>query len=477
MPEEKELTWLPAWRIRDLVAKRDVSAREVVDHFLGRIESLNPALHAIAHLDAAGAREQARLADDAVRRGDELGPLHGIPVSVKEHIAVKGMPLMGLRGKPGAVAKNDAIGIERLRAAGAIIVGTNTMMGTGGGGVPQGEGRGTFMSFNWDAEARNPWDLAKVPGWSSSGGAAATAAGLLPVAIGSDGGGSTRLPAAYSGVVGMHPSRGLVPHVDYEHPTFLLTSSIGPLARDVRDVAIVLQAMAGPDGRDYVCIQGDPPDYRERLDFGVEGLRFAWTDDFGFASLYAAEESHRVVALVRSAAMGLRSLGAAVETTGEVWEDPRRGGGPAPGEPSVYEVSVGVNTEALPRHAPHGYQAAAEERARNWERFRRLFRDVDLLLSPTSQRVARTVEEWDAAWTTDGARYPHGSFAPTYVCHTVLCNLLGLPAVSVPCGFVDGLPVGLQIIGWPGREELILRAACAFQRAFPRLEHPAVASS
>jgi Asp-tRNA(Asn)/Glu-tRNA(Gln) amidotransferase A subunit family amidase len=331
-----------------------------------------------------------------------------------------------------------------------------------------------WQRFNWDAEARNPWDTSKGPGWSSSGGAAATAAGLVPVALGSDGGGSTRLPAAYSGVVGVHPTRGLIPSVNYEHPTFDLTTTIGPLARDVRDAAVVTQAMAGPDGRDYICIQGKTPDFLTSLEAGVEGQRFAWTDDFGYASLYAAEESPRVIAHVREAAFGLQDLGARVETTGEVWEDPKRGGGPAEGEPFVYQIAVAPSRAALPGHSPQAYQDAAEERARNWERFRRLFGTYDLLLSVTSQLVASSVEEWDNAWTNGGQRYPHGTFAPTYVSHTVLFNLLGFPAVSVPCGFIDGLPVGLQIIGPPGREDVILRAASAFQNLYPGNERPTV---
>jgi Asp-tRNA(Asn)/Glu-tRNA(Gln) amidotransferase A subunit family amidase len=470
-----ELTRLSACKIRDLIAKKEVSALEVVDHFLGRIEELNPRLRAFAHVDAAGAREQARHADEAVLSGSELGPLHGVPVSVKEHISVRGLPLITLPrlGNGGSRrARVDAIAVERLRNAGAIIVGLNTMMGTAGGGAPRPEGRGVFVRFNWDAEARNPWDTSKVPGWSSSGGAAATAAGLVPVAIGSDGGGSTRLPAAYSGVVGVHPTRGLIPSVNYEHPTFDLTSSVGPLARDVRDAAVVTQALAGPDGRDYICIQAETPDFLTSLEAGVDGLRFAWTDDFGYASLYAAAESPRVIAHVRAAAFGLQALGAQVETTAEVWEDPKRGGGPAEGEPFVYQIAVAPSQAALPGHSPQAYQDAAEERARNWARFRHLFGKYDLLLSVTSQQVAPSVEDWDTAWTSGGHRYPHGTFAPTYVSHTVLFNLLGFPAVSVPCGFIDGLPVGLQIVGAPGREDVILRAASAFQNLFPPNDRP-----
>lgn len=135
-------------------------------------------------------------------------------------------------------------------------------------------------------------------------------------------GGSTRLPAAYSGLVGIHPTAGLVPSVNYANPApYNPTITIGPLARDVRDCATALQAMAGPDWRDFDCIEDDPPDFLEHLDEGAAGLRLAWTDDYGFASLYAFEESPRAIAAVRAAAMGLKSLGAEISTTDLVWED------------------------------------------------------------------------------------------------------------------------------------------------------------
>jgi Asp-tRNA(Asn)/Glu-tRNA(Gln) amidotransferase A subunit family amidase len=470
----EELTWLPAWRIRELIGKREVSAVEVTEHFLGRIEEFQPTLKAFIEVDGRGAREQAVRADRAVQQGDELGPLHGIPISVKEHILVAGLKAGGKRDVgPDGVSPWDDISVERLRAAGAVIVGTNSMLGSGGGATPAAPGApgGIWTWFNWDVEARNPWDPSRVPGWSSSGGAAAAVAGLLPITIGSDGGGSTRLPAAYSGVVGMHPTRGLIPHVSYDRPRFALTGTYGPLARSVRDVAIATHAMAGPDGRDYVCIQADPVDYLENIDAGVERMRFAWTDDYGFTATYASAESTRIIDYVRTAAQGLRGLGATVESTDEVWEERGTSGG---AEPQVYEEIFGTTPLSLGHPAPEAYRAAAESRQRNWERFRRLFRDHDLLLSVTAQRLASSVEEWNAAWTTDGASYPGGSFALTYISHTMMFNWLGFPAVSVPCGFVDGLPVGLQIVGPPGRDELVFRAASAFQEAFPRPERPAV---
>ncbi len=462
----EDLTWEPAWRLRERIGAKEVSPSEVTEHFLGRIEELDPTLHAFRVLDADGARQQAAQADKAVLAGEELGPLHGIPLSVKEHVAVAGFPLLG-SGYPERVSTRDALGVQRLREAGAIVFGTNTMMYTNGLKV-DGDGKMT-MSFDWEHEARNPWDPTRVPGWSSSGGAAATAAGLVPLSIGTDGGGSTRLPAAYSGVVGLHPTTNLIPWVDYDTPQVSpMMMSMGPMGRNVRDVATMLQAMAGPDGRDFTCQQADPPDYLANLDQGVEGMRFAWTDDFGFTDMYAMEESPRVIAAVREAARGLSTLGASVEATSETWEDFFPGfvtsgylyptGGPKP-----------------PRPSPDAWAHALDSRKRNYDAFRTVLADHDLMLSATTQLLPRTVEEWADAWTTGGAKFtPHGTFAPVYTSHTHMFNWLGFPAASIPCGFVDGLPIGLQLIGLPGRETTIFRVASAFQAAFPRNERPPV---
>jgi Asp-tRNA(Asn)/Glu-tRNA(Gln) amidotransferase A subunit family amidase len=461
-----DLTWEPAWRLRERIGAKEISPSEVTEHFLGRIEEHDGTLKAFRVLDADAAREQAVRADKAVLSGDELGALHGIPVSVKEHVAVAGFPLLGT-GYPEKVSTRDNLGVGRLRAAGAVVFGTNTMMYTNGLRT-DADGK-MVMAFDWDREARNPWDPTRVPGWSSSGGAAATAAGLIPLAIGTDGGGSTRLPAAYSGVVGLHPTTNLIPWADYETPQHSpMMMSMGPMARTVRDVAVMLQAMAGPDGRDFTCQQADPPDYQANLAQGVAGMRFAWTDDFGFTEMYAQAESPRVIAAVREAALGIRSLGATVETTAERWEDFFPGfvtsgylyptGGPKP-----------------PRPTPEAWAHALDSRKRNYDTFRRVLGEHDLVLSATTQLLARTVEEWADNWTTGGSRFtPHGTFAPVYTSHTHMFNWLGFPAASVPCGFVDGLPVGLQLVGLPGRETTILRVAAAFEAAFPRNERPPV---
>lgn len=455
-----ELTWMPAWQIRELIVKREVSALEVADHFLARIEEFDPVLKAFRHVDFDGARSQAKLADAP---GVEPGPLHGIPISFKEHIAVAGMPIAMLFGDgTERTARNDDLAVTRLRAAGAIVVGTNTMMGTG---APEP------FQFNWDREARNPWDPSRAPGWSSSGGAATAAARLLPLAIGSDGGGSTRLPGAYSGVIGMHPTAGLVPNY---HPSLRVrmnpTTTVGPLARDVTDAAITLQAMAGPDGRDFDCIQAQPPDMLGHLDDGIAGWRVAWTDDFGFTEMYAFEESPRVIAAVRSTATSVvQSLDCTIEATGAVWEDFW------PGYANTQFLFGGgpIGSTQLPERAV--WVDAMETRGRNWSTFKDLLGENDLLLSATSQLVAPTIEDWAARWAGNGpVPFPHGTFAPHYTSHTHMFNWLGFPAVSLPCGFIDGLPIGLQVVGWPGSEDRILRFAQAFMSANPREERPLV---
>jgi aspartyl-tRNA(Asn)/glutamyl-tRNA(Gln) amidotransferase subunit A len=463
-PEARDdLSFMPAWRAAELIAQKELSPVELLGHVLARIETLDPVLHTFSHVDGAAARTAAAAAEAAVMRGDTLGRLHGIPISVKDHLPVAGMPV-NTHGRGERIARDGHFGVERLRAAGAVMVGLNTMLGAGGGGGLAGQG--LFKPFNWDAEARNPWNPERVPGWSSSGGAAAVAAGILSVSIGTDGGGSTRLPAAYSGVVGVHPTGGLIPDLDYQTPKPPGGITNGPITRDVRDAALVTQVMAGPDGRDPFCIQSEPDDYLSTLDAGVSGMRFAWTDDYGFADLYQAPESAAIIALVRGEAHKLCKLGATVDATTEQWEDFMPG--------RMAQWMAVFKTEGLPMPSEDEMRSGFETRGRNWDRFRKLFRSFDLILSVTSQRVAAPIADWEAAWTTGGPTFPHGSFMGAYCSHTDMFNWLKFPAVSVPCGFVQGLPVGLQIAGPPGSEAKIFRAAQAFQHAFPRTERPRV---
>jgi Asp-tRNA(Asn)/Glu-tRNA(Gln) amidotransferase A subunit family amidase len=434
---------------------------EVTEHFLARIESLDPTLNAFRLVDRESARVQAKAAEVASKRGERLGPLHGIPIAVKEQVRLKGVVLMPTMPNAAPAGADDIL-VERLREAGAIIVGTTTMPGMG---------RAALM-FQTDMDLakhpRNPWDPTRIPGSSSSGSAAAVAAGMLPLTIGTDGGGSTRLPAALSGTIGVHTSRGRIPYVNYDNPGYQFTISSAPMTRDMRDAALVMSVICGADGRDPACLEDDVPDFVGAVSQDAGGMRFAWTDDFGFASMYGLAQTPAVIAAVRSAAEGFKKLGAKVERTNEKWEDFYHGfltfgaayrEGPAQrGEkPTVEQI-----------------RTQSELRGRNWDRFMRLLEDHDVLLSPTIQFTAFTVEEWDAAWNKDGEKYPHGTFAPTYTADTHMFNWLGWPALSIPVGFVNGLPVGMQLITRPNREAQLYRAAAAFLKAYPRNERPTV---
>ncbi|WP_328813531.1 amidase [Rhodococcus sp. NBC_00297] len=469
-----DLTWLPAWRIAALIAAREVTAVDVTKHFLRRIAALDPSLHSFSYLDEAGAMEQAGRAAEAVESGQRLGPLHGIPFAVMDLTRVKGMPTAG----DSTPSRWDSVAVERLRDAGAVVFGTlNTYF------------------FEADTRPRNVWDLNRDPGNSSRGSATAVAAGMLPFALAEDGAGSTRLPASWNGVLGLHPTRGLIPRIDHDNPAQMNAhgASVGPIARDVRDCAIITNALAGPDGRDQTVIQSTPRNYIADLDRGVSDLRIAWTDDFGWSGIHASEETPKVTSIARGAAFELASLGATVRPTPEVWEDPL----PANGTFGRLIVSSGfilalagdqaqARQDRLdralglePAEAPmvpeftsptaDEVAAACDLRDRLWRTTMRALEQDDIIASPTTLILPKTLEEWGL----QGREFIFSS----YSAHTSMFNLLGFPALTVPCGFEEGLPVGLQLATRPGREDLLFRAAKSYLDAFPQRSQPPVATT
>ncbi len=432
---DTSLTWLPAWQIRDLIVRREVSPVAVTDHFLERIEALDPEYHAFRMIDAGGAREQAQRAERAVLAGEEPGLLHGIPLAVKEHVAVKGMAWWDSWTAQSQIAPRDSIEAERLRAAGAIIVGTTVA------------GLTTREFGDSELQPQNPWDRQRVCGDSSSGSACALAAGMVPLAIAADGLGSTRLPAAFCGLVGINPTRGRVASANWSELNPKLLSAVSPLTRDVRDSAEVMSVLAGPDGRDLMCLPDLPPDYLARLGRGVEGFKLGWTDDFGFASAHAGPEAAGIMAAVRIAAFGLRDAGAAISETAVKIEDPGWACG---------VVMSADRTNAI-RSEPPGPDVlrARELRLDIWQGLSAALDAHDFLLCPTSQWLAPTRQQWASAWQSP-------DYMKTYSAHTAAANLLGWPAISVPAGLVDGMPVGLQILGKPDSEPQMFQLAHAF---------------
>lgn len=451
----------PAWALRDAVVRGDVRVVDVVDVTLRRIAERDGSLHAFLTVDEVGARETAARLDAELVRGQEPGPLFGVPVSVKDLFETAGLrTTSGSRVLEHYVPDTDSVHAERLRAAGAVIVGkTNT---------PE---FAIFIRTTNDLmpETVNPWDTTRSCGGSSGGAAVSVAAGLTPLAVASDGGGSTRIPAALCGAVGVQPSRGVVPHVGGLVGT-LLFSSAGPIARDVRDAAVLLQVLAGPDDRDPACVRTAPDDYVATLDDPVVGVSATWLERSGLF-----DATGEIAAVCRKAAETLVGAGASLRTsTGSLRADRWRDGFYAMMMADRYDVGGArfyedaAARELLTDYARIHFERAAQVTGAAYSRglagrfeairhLEDLFDGADLLLTPTMGRVAPELAS-DRTRIPDEARLP-------YVAYTYLVNYTGYAAATVPCGLVDGLPVGLQVIGRPGSEALVLRACRALERA------------
>src|ERR1700687_16018 len=304
-----DLCWLPALDLAALVRQKKVSPVEVTDAALAQIERVNPTLNAYCAVTAAEARDAAQAAEVAVMTGEELGPLHGVPVSVQDLVFMRRGPTTGgSRIFADHVPEEDAVAVERLKGAGAIILGKTNTPEFGHKGVTDNPLFGI---------TRNPWNPAMTPGGSSGGAGAAVAAGMGPLALGTDGGGSIRIPASFCGIYGLKPSFGRVPHGP-GFPGWQNFSVTGPMTRTVRDAALMLDALAGPDDRDRWSLPADGgPPFLAACEGGLEGLSIGWSADFGYARV-----DPEVAELCGAAAEQFEGLGCHVEVVTPSWENP-----------------------------------------------------------------------------------------------------------------------------------------------------------
>ena len=463
---DDRLCWTSAVELAAAIRKKRLSPVEVMRAVLARIERLDPRLNAFVTLTADQALGAARAAERAVtRRGARLGPLHGVPFSTKDLVATRGIrTTFGTRFYAENVPAESAPVVERLEAAGAIQLGkTNT------------------PTFGWIGAThnllfgptRNPWDLERTPGGSSGGASAAVAAGFGPLAIGTDGGGSIRIPAACTGIFGHKPSFGLVPVAPWSAAWSL--GHVGPMTRTVADAALMLSVVAGPDPRDQSSLPAQGVDYVKALRGGVKGLRVAWSADLGYAQAVDPE----VKAICERAARRFRELGCRVEELKPAWPSPLMawetifcGGIATRMAPYLAQrredVEPGLQAiidEAL-RWPPTRYVQAWFDRLQWYEHPRRCFERYDLLLTPTIACPPFALG-LDNPAEVGGQRLPPYGWIP----FTPPFNLTGQPAASVPCGFTRaGLPVGLQIVGRRFADVTVLRAAAAWERLAPWAE-------
>jgi aspartyl-tRNA(Asn)/glutamyl-tRNA(Gln) amidotransferase subunit A len=457
-----ELCYLPATELAAAIRAKRVSPVEAVDAVLARIERLNPTLNAYCTVAAAAARAAAKAAEAAVMRGEALGPLHGVPVSIKDLVATKGIrTTYGSQLYEHFVPEEDAPVVERLKAAGAIIIGKTNTPEFGHKGVTDNPVFGP---------SRNPWSLAHTPGGSSGGGAAAVAAGMGPLAVGTDGGGSIRIPCSCCGIYGVKPTLGRVAAA----PTFGgldILSHTGPMSRTVRDAALMLNAMVGADARDISSLPADGTDYLAGLERGIAGLRVAYTPDWGYAAV-----DPQVRQLTAAAAQRFTDLGCHVDEAHPGFADPdqvygilssaitaARLGDKLPEWRERFDRSLVPQIEQGLRWSAVDFVRAANVRRTLSEAFRRFFERYDLLLTPTLAAPPLPVGVDD--YREIGGRKVGRR---GWIAFTFPINLIGYPAATVPCGWTaEGLPVGLQLIAPRLAEALVLRASAAFEAIAP----------
>jgi aspartyl-tRNA(Asn)/glutamyl-tRNA(Gln) amidotransferase subunit A len=435
-----------------------LSPVEATQAVFSRIEALNTAVNAFVFLDPEGAFAAARASEARWRAGAPIGPADGVPATVKELMPATGWPLRRCsRATPDQVSDEDAPTVARLREAGAVLIGkTNS---------PEFGWKGTTDNLLFGATG-NPWDPSKTAGGSSGGAAAAAALGMGVFHVGTDGGGSIRIPAAFSGVFGLKPTFGRVPV--WPLSMFGTTSHAGPMARTVADAASMLDVIAQPDVRDRYALPRDPTLYAAELEKGVAGLKIAFSPTLGFAQV-----DPEVAAIVADAARRFADLGAQVEEVGPVLDDPTEtfrmiwATGAAlsvrayPPEARVVMdpglVALAEYGESLDHMA---YMAADYARGLLGARMRAFHQRWDLLLTPAEPIAAFDIARQVAA----PAQRDWIDWTP----FTFPFNLTGQPAASVPCGLTAaGLPVGLQVVGRLYEDAMVLRACQAFQTACP----------
>ncbi|MDO6584676.1 amidase family protein [Salipiger sp. 1_MG-2023] len=461
---------LSAAEIAEAVASGTYSAAEVSEAAIARMELTEPHLHAFCNPAPELARKTAASIDAARAAGEPLGPLAGVPVGIKDLVATKDLvTAMGSTIYRDFLPEDDDIVVERLKAAGAVIIGKTNVPELGYSGV------GHNPVFE---TTRNPWNTELTPGGSSAGSGASVAAGVTPFAIGSDGGGSVRIPSAHCGLVGVKASMGRVPLWpgcrDERFPGVSSWESlehIGPMARTVSDAALMLSVITGPDMRDRHSIPADV-NWLEAAKAGdLPKLRIAFSEDFGY--LAVDPEVRRVVR--EAAAVFERDLGCEVVSTDPGWSDP---GNDFWGLVLADSDLAGMRAW-LPEHganmSPHLVQMLQtrhdDEALTNANMARkklcniaaRFFGQYDLLISPTL-----TVPPF--ALHMQGPEKTEGRIVDpsAWLGFCFPFNMTGQPAASVPAGLTsDGLPVGLQIVGRHLDDPLVLRAAAAFETARP----------
>ena len=454
----QELNWLSAAKLSKGYARKKFSPVDAARDCLAQIAKHDHSIYAMCHVEEKAALAQATASEARWNKGEQLGPLDGVPVLIKDLLLVKGWAT--LRGSktvdPNQAWDQDAPSVARLREAGAVFLGASTTPEFGWKGVTDSPLTGI---------TRNPWDLSKTPGGSSGGSAAGVAAGYAPLSLGTDGGGSIRIPAGFSGIYGLKPSFGRVPA--YPLSPFGTVAHVGPMTRTVEDSALMMNEISKPDARDWTSLPYEGRDYMKKLGKGVAGLKIAFSPTLGYVDV-----NPEIAAAVKEAVQVLADLGAAIELVDPGFADP----GPCfrilwwcgarallsklpeakkalldPGLADVVEQSMAIT--------PEDYFEAVRQRGALGTHMRLFMERYDLLVTPTLPIAA--FEAGKLSPVDDGM----GKWV-NWTPFSYPFNLTQQPAASVPCGFTKaGLPIGLHIVGKMFDDRSVLRASQAYEDA------------
>lgn len=461
----QDLCYSSAIALAAAIRAKKLSPVELLRATYAQLHETNDRINAFCTLTEEEATTAAKKAETAVVRGDRLGLLHGIPVSIKDLLITRGIRTMsGSRTRENYVPNEDAPAVAKVIAAGAILIGKTTTPEFGFKAVTDSPLTGT---------TRNPWDTSRTAGGSSGGAGAAVASGLGPLALGTDGAGSIRIPASFNGIFGLKPSYGRVAVYPPNPVPFL--SHVGPMTRTVRDAALLLSAIAGPDERDLLSLPADTKDYAAACEGGIRGFRVAWSPTLGYAKV-----DREVANITNIAARSFeKTLGCYVEVADPGFESLHSPFAilwtmsyalrfrPLLAEwGSRMDPDLVTLIERASCFGPTDFGEALATRSALWHKTREFFERFDLLLLP-SVPVPAFAAEVSVPEGMTGTSGPIPPF-PDWIPFTYPWNLTGQPAATVPCGFTrNGLPVGLQIVGRRFADAIVLRAAAAFEDAHP----------
>ena len=422
-----DLNWIAATKFHKLYSKRKISPVEVAKASLAQMAKHESAINAMSLIDEKATLKQAHASERRWKKGEAFGPLDGVPLLIKDILVTKGQP--NLRGSktinPDQNWLEDAPSVARLREAGCMFMGRTTTPEFGWKGVTDSLLTGI---------TRNPWDVSKTPGGSSGGSSAGLAAGYAPLALGTDGGGSIRIPAGFTGTFGLKPSFGRVPA--YPLSPFGTVAHVGPMTRNVMDAALMMNEITKPDSRDWHSLPYDNADYTAKLEKGVKGMTIAYSPKLGYVNV-----DPEVTKLVKNAVKVLRGLGAKiVDNLGfATYKD-------------ILEQSRSITVEQI--------QQATMQRGALGAKMRAFMEKYDALLTPTLP-----IPAFEAGKLQPADPDNHGKWV-NWTPFTFPFNLTQQPAASVPCGFTKaGLPVGLHVVGRMFEDARVLRICAAYEGA------------